>query len=98
MIETERRRAMEPKGMEIGEVRMSFVGGARQAERTERISRLTFQHVQRMMDSRLRRMEQSAEISYLNVGPIHVWFDSMDDETIARESATEIYRALLLSI
>lgn len=89
---------MEPKSMAISEVRMSFAGGDQEAHRTERISRLTFQHVQRMMDSRLRKMEQSAEINYLSVGPIRVSFDSMNDETIAFESATEIYRALLLSI
>ena len=32
------------------------------------------------------------------VGPIGVRFDVMDDETIARESAFQIYRALLREI
>jgi hypothetical protein len=42
----------------------------------------------------LRDLEQAAEIDYLEVGPIHVSFDTMDDDTIAEVGATEIYRAL----
>ena len=82
----------------IGKVRMSFTGGEAPAERTERIARLTFHHVHRLMDSTLRKMNESVELNYLNVGPIGVSFDSMDDETIAVESATQIYRSVLQSI
>jgi hypothetical protein len=82
----------------IGEVRMSFTGGKAQAERTERIARMTFDHVHRLMDTTLRNMNESIEINYMNVGPIGVSFDSMDDETIAAESATRIYRSVLQSI
>ncbi len=89
---------MAQKELSIGEVRMSFAGGETQAERAERIAQLTFGHVHRLMDSRLRKMNENVEINYLNVGPIHVSFDSMDDETIAVESATEIYRSVLQSI
>jgi hypothetical protein len=81
--------------MDVGEVRMSFAGGERHAGRTERISRLTFEHLHRMMNSRLKKMDKSASLNYLSVGPIHVSFDAMTDEAIARESATEIYRALV---
>jgi hypothetical protein len=81
--------------MEIDEVRMSFTGPGPDGDRAQRVSRLIFEHVHTMMDGSLRDMEQGAEISYLGVGPIHVSFDAMDDETIAREGATEIYRALL---
>lgn len=81
--------------MEIGEVRMSFTGVGPAAARAERVSRLIFEHVQQMMESSLRDVEESAEINYLDVGPISVSFDAMDDETIARESATEIYRTLM---
>jgi hypothetical protein len=42
----------------------------------------------------LRDLEQTAEINFLQVGPIRV-SSTADDETIARESATEICRALL---
>lgn len=92
------KAAMGQKELAIGEVRMSFTGGEAHAERTERIARLTFDHVHKLMDGSLRKMNESVEINYLNVGPIHVSFDSMDDETIAVESATEIYRSVLQSI
>lgn len=82
----------------IGEVKMSFTGGEAQAERTEHIARLTFHHVHRLMDSTLRKMNESIELNYLNVGPIGVSFDLMDDEAIAVESATQIYRSVLQSI
>ena len=81
--------------MEIDEVRMSFTGAGHDAGRAERVSRLIFEHVHAMMDGSLRHLEQSAEVGFLKVGPIRVSFDAMDDETIARESATQICRALL---
>jgi hypothetical protein len=81
--------------MDVGEVRMSFAGGEGHAGRTEQISRLTFEHLHRMMDSRLKKMDQSTHLNYLSVGPIRVSFDAMTDDAIAQESATEIYRALL---
>jgi len=84
---------MDQRTMEIDEVRMSFNDAGQAAGRAERVSRLIFEHVQAMMDS--LNMEQSAEIDHLDTGPIRVSFDAMDDETIARESAAEIYRALL---
>ena len=86
---------MDQRLMEIDEVRMSFTGAKPDGARVERVSRLIFEHVHTMMDGSLRDLEQRTEISYLGVGPIHVSFDAMDDETIAREGAAEIYRALL---
>jgi hypothetical protein len=89
---------MSQRELSIGEVRMSFSGGEAQAERAERIAQLTFGHVHKLMDGRLRKMNENVEIDYLNVGPIRVSFDAMDDETIAVESATEIYRSVLQSL
>ena len=80
--------------MEIDEVRMSFSGPGQETERAERVSRLIFEYVHAMMDGSLRDLEQTAEINFLRVGPIRV-SSTADDETIARESATEICRALL---
>jgi hypothetical protein len=85
---------MDQRLIEIGEVRMSFAGAGHASERAERISRLMFEHIHTMMDGSLRDLEQAAEIDYLEVGPIHVSFDTMDDDTIAEVGATEIYRAL----
>ena len=89
---------MAQQELSIGEVRMSFSGGDAPPERAQRIAQLTFGHVHRLMDDRLRKLNENIELNHLNVGPIRVAFDSMDDETIAVESAMEIYRSVLQSI
>jgi hypothetical protein len=82
--------------MEFGEVRISYGGGGeRQPERAEHISRLTFEHVERLMHPTLRRLSGERLVRHLSVGPVHVSFETMDDDTIARRSALEIYRAVL---
>ncbi len=81
--------------MEFGEVRMAFTNGGRDERRAENISRLTFAHVERLMDGRLRRLGADVEIGHLRVGPVGVSFETMSDEAIARAGAAEIYRALL---
>jgi hypothetical protein len=83
--------------MEIDEVGLSFKGAGLAADRAERISRLIFADLHAMMIDNWRDLEQSAEINHLEVGPVVVSFDTMDDESIARASATEIYRTLLLA-
>ena len=91
-------RSMEDRSLEIGEVRMSLKGRKIGVERSANISRLTFDHVQRLMDERIRDLPESIDLNYLGVGPVGVRFDVMNDETIARESAFQIYRALLQEI
>ncbi len=82
--------------MEVGEIRMSYAGGGeRSPERTENISRLTFEHVEQLMSPTLRRLQDERLVKNLSVGPVHVSFETMDDDTIARTSALEIYRAIL---
>jgi hypothetical protein len=81
--------------VEFGEVRMSFGGGRADAARAEAISRLTFEHVERMLTPALRRLSRDRLVRHLSVGPVQVSFETMDDEAIARASASEIYRALL---
>jgi hypothetical protein len=82
--------------LEFGEVRMSYAGGGRtDAARAEAISRLTFEHVERLLAPALGRLRADRHVRHLSVGPVHVSLETMDDEAIARASALEIYRALL---
>ena len=55
--------------------------------------RLTFDHVQQMLDAHRPRLP-AAVVDHLRVGPVPVSLEGMDDEEIARASAAEIYRAL----
>lgn len=89
---------MEERSMEIREVRMSIAGRKVAPERSENISRLMFDHVHQLMDRQLRHLPKSVELNYLGVGPIEIRLDVSDDETIARESAFQIYRALLQTL
>lgn len=88
---------MSPQEVSIGEVRMSFSGGQLPPKRSEQIATLTFERLQRLAEG-LPEMDRHLEIGSINAGPIRVAFDSMDDESIATEAATEIYRAVLSSI
>lgn len=84
--------------LEFGEVRMSFTNGENQTQRTERIARLTFEYVQEMMERELQHLGADVFIEYLEVPPIQVSFETMDDETIAKVSAEGIYHALLQTL
>jgi hypothetical protein len=81
--------------MEFGEVHMAYTNAETHAGRAEHISRLTLAHVGRLVTLRLGRPRADVRVERLRVPPIHVSFDTMDDEMIARTSAEEIYRALL---
>jgi hypothetical protein len=78
----------------FGEVRLSLAGAAGHEHRAERISRLTFDHVHRLLDASRPRLRSGA-VSALRAGPLPVSLDLMDDDAVARASAAEIYRALL---
>lgn len=86
---------MSDARIEFGEVRMSFANSEQHTQRAENISRLTFQYVQRQMERRVSRLPASRQLNYVDVAPVHVSFDTMDDDGIARASAHEIYRAIL---
>ena len=81
--------------LEFGEVRISFTNSESQAQRTERISQLTFRYLQELMERESQHLSPGANINHLQVPVIEVSFETMDDETIARLSAEGVYRALL---
>lgn len=82
----------------FGEVRMSITSSEDHAERVERISRLIFEYVQQMMVRELQHLDSNMVIEHLEIPPIQVSFESMDDEAIAQASTAEIYRALLQAL
>jgi hypothetical protein len=84
---------MRDTRVQFGQVRMSFRNGGGHEHRAPTISRLTFDHVQQMLDARRPRLP-TAVVDHLRVGPVPVSLAGMDDDEIARASAAEIYRAL----
>lgn len=85
-----------PNGqLEFGQVRMSFQNGGSQPERAERISRLVFERLQQMLERERQHLGSSPVIDHLEVPPIDVSLETMDDQTIAGQCAEVIYRSLL---
>ena len=84
--------------IEFGEVRFSFANAEQHSERSAEIARSTFAQVQQMMLGNLQWLSTEKHLSHVSAGPVHVSFATMDDETIARISAMEIYRALLQAL
>jgi hypothetical protein len=80
--------------IEIGQVRMSFAGGAPPPERAENISRLAMEQLRLMIEERGSSPDDTGVIESLSAGPVRVSLDTMDDDEIARASAAELFRAL----
>jgi hypothetical protein len=85
---------MDDPRLEINEVRLSLTNGHGHESRAERISRLTFEYVQELMERELQHLGSDVVIDHLEVPAVQVCLDTMDDETIARAGASGIYRAL----
>jgi hypothetical protein len=89
---------MSYPSVEIGEARMALVNGENHSPRMENISQLAFAYVQQLMERELQHLGAEVTIAHLEIPPIQVAFDTMDDEAIARASAEGIYRALLQAL
>lgn len=89
---------MDSPNLEIGEARTSYQGGVMPGPRAERISRLTFERLQQMIETELKGVARDFTVDQLAVPSIQVVFDQSTDETIAQTSAEAIYRALLDTI
>jgi len=80
--------------VEFGEVSLTILNGSHHASRAERIARLTFDYVRELMELPLHQLGADLTIARLEVPPIQVSLDTMDDEAVARAGAEAIYRAL----
>jgi hypothetical protein len=84
--------------LELCEVSLSIVNGGRHAERASRISELTFEYMQELIDREFQHLDSNVTIGRLSVPPIEVALESMDDEAVARAAARGIYRALIAAL
>ncbi|HEX8720460.1 MAG TPA: hypothetical protein VF736_07515 [Pyrinomonadaceae bacterium] len=77
------------------EVRVACECGPGHAHRAERIARLAFERVRELVGRELQHLSADVEVESVEVGPVHVSFETMGDDEIARAGADEIARALL---
>jgi hypothetical protein len=83
--------------VQFGEVHVSLANGRGHEHRAANISRLTFDHVQRLMAAGGASLRPGA-VDHLRVGPVPVSLADMDDNEVARASAAEVYRAVLRAL
>lgn len=88
---------MESVALEIGEVSVSYNGETVSGPRAELISRLTFDHLQQMIETDLQGLSHDRTIEQLVVPPIEV-SAGMPDEAISHVTAQTVFRALLNAI
>lgn len=89
---------MDDPNLEIGAVNLTILDGGHHSARAERIARLTFDYVRELMERELQHLGADLIIERLNVPPIELTLDTMDDEAVARASAEAIYRAVSAAI
>jgi hypothetical protein len=84
--------------IQFGEVAMSYTNSADQPGRAERISILTLEYVQQWLEREMQHIDADIEIDRLQVPPIVVSFETMNDEAIALTSAYRICQALTQAV
>ena len=89
---------MKSLQIEIGEVRTLYRDGAVPGPRAEMISRMTFDRLQRLVDTDLNASDGDYTVEHLAVQPIQIALNEMSDEDIAQISAEAIFRTLLTAI
>jgi hypothetical protein len=86
-------RDEEPQGeTRVGRARVRLDGCS--PERAERVSRLIFDHLQRMLARDCLSGGTPRVVAHLRVPSLEVRWEQMDDDAIARTGATWIYRWL----
>ena len=82
---------------EIQQARLQMPEGTTPA-RAETVSRMIFDHLQRMMDrERSRTSAAGRVVPHLVVPPLELDWSEMDDDSVARAGAQWIYRWLKAS-
>ena len=89
---------MDGGGIEVGEASLMILNGGGNVIRAERIARLTFDYVRELMERELQHLDRDVSIAGLEVPPIKVNLDTMDDDAIARAGAEAVRRAVLAAI
>jgi len=89
---------MSYRDVQFDEVTISYSNTGDESGRAERISRLTLDYVQQLMERDLQQIGADLEIDSLRLPPILVSFESMSDEAIARASAERIYQTLIQAV
>jgi hypothetical protein len=89
---------MGDQRIELGMMRLTILNGAGHEPRAASIAQLMCSHVRQLLEREMQNLGADVELAKLDVPPVQVSLDAMDDETIARAGAEAICRALLEAI
>jgi hypothetical protein len=89
---------MNDQRVELGVMRLTIIDGIGHEARAPRIAQLVCAHLRDLMEGEIQNLGADKSLAQLDVPPVHVALDTMDDEAVAQAGAEAIYRALLAAI
>ena len=89
---------MNGKRVELEVMRLTILDGGDCERRAANIAQSMCSQAHEMLERALQSLGADVTLAQLDVPPVQVSMDTMDDETIARAGAEAIYRALLEAI
>jgi hypothetical protein len=89
---------MNDQRLELGVMRLTIIDGGGHEARAARIAQLTGGRLLELMEHEMQSLDADLSLAQLDVPPVHLSLDTMDDEAVARSGAEAILRALLAAI
>jgi predicted secreted protein len=89
---------MKDKRVELGVMRLTILNGGDYEHRAANIAQSMCSQVYEMLERTLQSLGADVTLAQLDVPPVQVSMDAMDDETIARAGAEAIRRAVIAAI
>jgi len=89
---------MNDQRVELGVMRLTIIDGGVRDARAARIAQLTSVYLRELMGHEMQSLGADLSLAQLDVPPVRLSLDTMDDEAVARAGAEAICRALLASI
>jgi hypothetical protein len=89
---------MNDQRVELGVMRLTIVNGGGHEARAACIAQLTGGRLRELMEHEMQSLGADLSLAQLDVPPVRLSLDTMDDEAVARAGAEAICRALLAAI
>jgi len=89
---------MSDQQVELGVVRLTILNGGDCEQRAANIAQSMCSQAYEMLERALQSLGADVTLAQLDVPPVQVSMDAMDDEAIARAGAEAIRRAVIAAI
>ena len=85
---------MNARQLELGALRLMILNGGGHELRASNIAQLLCSHLRELLEREMQDLGADVTLADLDVPPVQVSLDSMDDEAVARAGAEAVWRAL----